>query len=580
MAAIPSFIGGKQSLRISVCMALALGLTIPVNAFTYAKLRVSANGATMWAPEVQLQLVDAGGTPTIDVDTATRYQTIDGFGGAFNELGWTAMSKYLSSEQIDGIMKELFDASGCNFNICRMPIGASDYAGQVFPTNATSTSGSAWYSLNETKNDTLMTKISIDHDTVCLIPYIKAALKYKPDLKIWASPWSPPSWMKTTNSYSGANGSTIIQTPTIFRAYALYLARAIKLFRAEGINLYALSFQNEPYSAATYPGCSWTGAQSRDFIKNYLGPVFGSEQLQCEIWSPTMNTGLVSEFKAFLDDPESAKYITTCCFQWEGKNAVTQVHADYPNLKIYETETECGTWAPTVNYWQYAENPTFHQMQYYFDNGANCYMQWNMVLETTGQSSWLWPQMAMISVDTARKTVKYNPQFYVAKHFSNYIRPGAQKIKTTSTSSKLQLAGFRNPDGTVVVVVDNVGTSALQATIKIGPQMTTASMPPKSFNTYVFSDNASVLPRPNKPGMSARHNDLIQVIKTGEAVVIMPKGRFFTIQLVSPAGQVRTSFSSTSGSPLMMQSGSMAPGIYVLKALIDGKSYQTHLLFQ
>jgi len=108
----------------------------------------------------------------------------------------------------------------------------------------------------------------------------------------------------------------------MLNAYALYLSKAVKLIQAEGVNLYGLSVQNEPYTVQSYPNCNWSAAEIRDFIKLYVGPRFMSDQVQCDIWSPTMNNAAFSEFSAWLGDQGSAQYIKTVCFQYEGQNAI------------------------------------------------------------------------------------------------------------------------------------------------------------------------------------------------------------------------------------------------------------------
>ena len=183
------------------------------------------------------------------------------------------------------VMKELFDTvSGCKFNICRMPIWASDFAVQTATLNK-------WYSLDDVVDDTAMNSINIARDKIYLVPFIKSAMAYRPDLKMWASPWSPPVWMKVNNAVAAAD---FIQTPTYLKAYGLYLAKAVNLFQAAGINLYGLSVQNEPYTDNSYPCCLCNrGADSR-FHQTLCGPTFVAQKVNCEIWSPTMNNSSVS----------------------------------------------------------------------------------------------------------------------------------------------------------------------------------------------------------------------------------------------------------------------------------------------
>jgi len=439
-----------------------------------------------------------------------------------------------------------------------MPIGASDY-------------GLNWYSLDETANDTLMTKINIDRDKPYLNQFIKAAMKYNPNLTMWASPWSPPTWMKTNGNYPGAN-SGFKQQATYLTAYALYFEKAIKLYREDGIKLTTLSFQNEPFSASAYPGCLWNMTQCRDFVKLYLGPRFEADQVGAEIWTPTMNNGDVNNFKTMLDDAGSAKYIKAACFQWEGKSAVAAVHVGYPNLRIFQTENECGN---AVNDWAYAESPTFYYMKFYFDNGANGYFQWNMILENGGRSTWGWAQNAMISIDTTLKVVRYNPQYYVAKHFSYYVMPGAKKIKTSGNYSNN--VAFKNPDGSVVVVLNNTSTSAISVGIRVGGQMVNAPLAAKSFITVVFS-NTTGTASSDRNFPSEKYSNPGRIERANGSLILRAQGNSLSAQLIGLNGNVLKTAYSESGKTVAFGIKSIPAGAYILKRVIDGRMFSEAVL--
>ena len=174
---------------------------------------------------------------TVTVNDANAYQTWEGFGGAFNEKGWS----YLTSQQMkDQAISLLFAKDGCNFAWGRIPIGASDYAMDR-------------YSLNETAGDTAMTNFSIARDKMRLIPYIQAAQAVKSNIRFWASPWSPPTWMKTGPynpntgaSHSNFDGGVMKSDDATLKALALYLVKFVQAYAAEGINVEVVSPQNEP----------------------------------------------------------------------------------------------------------------------------------------------------------------------------------------------------------------------------------------------------------------------------------------------------------------------------------------------
>ena len=392
---------------------------------------------------------------------------------------------------------------------------------------------------------------------------------YRPNLKIWASPWSPPKWMKVNDDVPAAD---FIQTPKMLNAYALYLSKAVKLIQAEGVNLYGLSVQNEPYTVQSYPNCNWSAAEIRDFIKLYVGPRFMSDQVQCDIWSPTMNNAAFSEFSAWLGDQGSAQYIKTVCFQYEGQNAIAAVHTSYPSLTLYETELECGS---GTNDWSYAEGTCFQQMLWYFDNYANGFMQWNMVLDQSNSSSWGWVQCGMITVDTAQKTVAFHPQHYCAKHFSYYVQPGAKRIKTSGTFTNQ--VGFKNPDGSVVVVANNNGTAALQMAVSLGTSVINVSAPAHSFDTYIFYDSASTGTQTLKPEASFQSPLPVKIIRSRNSITLVPRGLVFSAGIMRLDGRVEAVFSTNSGKSLTIRTDAMAPGVYFIKGMIDGKVFMAPL---
>lgn len=413
------------------------------------------------------------------IRTDQARQTIDGFGGCFNELGWEALT-ILSQAEKDILLKSLFDTiSGCRFNICRMPIGANDYAVD-------------WYSLNEQAEDFEMTKFSIERDKQRLIPYIKMAQKIRPDLAIWASPWCPPSWMKTNHHYACASnpqfndlsadrqGKEMVtqfrMEPNVLSAYALYLEKFIKGYEAEGITVSAIHVQNELNSCQNFPSCIWRPEDMAIFIGDYLGPKFAADNMKTDIWLGTIERPQIGRVDTILGDPKAKKFIKGVGFQWAGKGAIAAVHQKYPAMKLMQTETECGNGS---NDWSAAEH-TFGLMNHYFNNGANAYMYWNMVLNETGKSQWGWKQNSMITIDSKSKTVKYNPEFYLMKHLSAFVQPGAKYLPVEKGGENV--LAFRNPDSVILLCYNP--DDAKEMTFQVDDQLFTVKLASRSFNTF------------------------------------------------------------------------------------------------
>ena len=317
------------------------------------------------------------------------------------------------------------------------------------------------------------------------------------------------------------------------------------------------------------------GAQIRDFIKLYVGPTFVAQKVNCEIWSPTMNNSSVSEFNAFLGDSGSSKYISTVCFQYQGEDAIATVHADYPAKTLYETELECGSRA---NNWSYAEGTCFQQMQWYFTNGANGFMQWNMVLDQSNSSSWGWAQCAMITVDTIQKTATFHPQHYCAKHFSYYVKQGAERIKTSGTFTNQ--VGFKNPDGSVVVVANNTGTNATQLSVSLGTSVVNVAMPAHSFDTYVFYDSTNTGIERSTPSTSEQNPLPLTIIRSKNFITFIPHAREFYSRIVGIDGRAAATLSTHAGKAMTISMGAMAPGIYFVKGTVGGKTFTVPLFLR
>jgi len=414
----------------------------------------------------------------ITIDLLSLKQEIDGFGGAFNEKGWEALL-LLTPEERDKVMKELFDPQeGAKFNICRVPIGASDYA-------------ISRYTLDETENDFDMEDFSIERDKKYLIPYINAALEYKPDLKIWGSVWTPPTWMKTNGDFDSGE---MKDDPQVYEAFALYLARFVEEYNAENIDIYAVAVQNEPTIRTHYPSCIWTPEQFLVFIRDYMGPLFEERNMETEIMLGTIQDGYYTAYpETVLSDPVANSYVSIVGFQWEGLNSVAKTRSEYPDKKIMQTETECGNfhWKPGFdpdrpqNDWAYGVY-TWNKVKSYFDLGVNSYLLWNMVLDEEGKSidsERPWPQNAAVVVDKNTKEVIYTPMFYAFKHFTFFVEPGAQYV--TVDSKENNTIAFLNPDGELIIVLQNDEQNPKALSVCFGEYVFTITLPGMSWSTLV-----------------------------------------------------------------------------------------------
>ena len=339
-------------------------------------------------------------------------------------------------------MDEFFSEDGCAFNFCRIPVGASDYAVN-------------WYSHNEHEDDFAMEHFSIARDKKLLLPYIQEGLSRNPEMQFFASPWSPPTWMKFPKVY---NYGTLIWEKPYLQAYADYFVRFIRAYADEGVRIDQLHIQNEPCSTQKFPSCIWKGEQFREFIRDYLAPAFERAGISTEIWLGTINGPEVDERSPYtrygnyaglvLDDLVCREKVKGVAYQWAGKYAMQTTHEAFPELELIQSESECGD---GTNTWEYAFY-IFEMMHHYFACGASAYVYWNMALLPGGESSWGWRQNSMVTIEDGK--VIYNPEFYVMKHASHFIRRGARRLRLSGHWNAFALA-FENPDGSRVVLIQN-----------------------------------------------------------------------------------------------------------------------------
>jgi glucosylceramidase len=472
------------------------GMISPANAVLKAKWRSSTESAP-WANEVNLPITDySAGSSEILLDTAVKYQTIDGWGGSPNEVGTIALHR-LPEKLQDSVIGALFDTVwGCKFNMIRLPIACTDFSASSFsyddlPAGVTT--------------DYTMSRFSIDRDKPGTIAFTKRAQEINPELRVWGSPWTAPPWMKNNNKWeTGINNSdecAVKQTPEVLAAYALYFSKTVTAYKAEGLRFFALSFQNEPRVCQRFPSTRWSGgATMQNFMKNYLRPRMNADHPDVELWTPTMNVADTTYYAPMLND--TSNHITAACFQYEGINAIKWVNTRYPKLKKYATELVCGN---GTNLWSYAMTITFPDVKFYIENGAGGAFQWNLILEKNGESGPTTDsrQNCMIAMDTTIKRIKFTSQYYALKHFSYYIRPGSRIIKATGTFKNHVSA--KNTNGSIAVVAQNNNTTAQTVRIKFGTKMASASLPPSSFGSFLIYDSSAVstLPRTVMPGRVA-----------------------------------------------------------------------------
>lgn len=418
----------------------------------------------------------SGGDETLEL--SGEAQEVLGFGGCFNELGWDALLKAQENDRNE-FLKQLFDENECNFNFGRIPIGANDFSLE-------------WYSCDETDGDYELSHFNIERDKKYAIPFIREAQKYQKDFALFASPWSPPTWLKTKKAY---NYGRIRMEEKVLRTYADYFVRFVQAYAGEKIKIEQVHVQNEPMADQKFPSCLWYGEDMRVFIRDYLGPAFEKAGLDTEIWLGTIN-GPFNDFmmsqdaapfyeyfdgfaNTVLSDREARKYIKGVGLQWGGKHVIGQIADSYPNLRLMQTESECGDGKNTWEHMEYI----YGLMQFYFRHGAERYMYWNMALLEGGESTWGWRQNSLCVVNPENGALRLTPEFYLMKHLSHFVKRGAKVMRTKGIWTSNCIA-FKNPDSSIVITVGNFMDRSREFSFKNDDTAFSAEIKPHTVHTF------------------------------------------------------------------------------------------------
>ena len=444
----------------------------------------------------------SSGNADVTVDEASAAQTWEGFGGAFNELGWS----YLTSKDMqDQVIQLLFGRDGARLAWGRIPIGASDYAISRYTDDDTETDvPPSSDQSNRPPADTSLSKFSIDRDGQELIPYIKAAQVVNPDLRFWASSWTPPVWMKTGYKKDDGNGGTA-KHPSYYdggsmkdddatlTAHAQYFVKFIQAYRAQGISIEVVAAQNEPTYDLNYPSCLWDKATYTTFIGKYLGPAISSANLTTKIMLGTMSnssSGTDPDLAAaVLADSTAKGYCAVIGAQWDMLNQ-TKLSALKSSLPVWATEHKCGNypWDKT-KYKSTAPNDQAYGVESWglirdaiAKVGVTSYNAWNMVLDKLGKgidTSRDWAQNALLVANSGQVTA--TPAYYVFRHISQFVEPGAQVVGTSGGDA----LAFKNPDDSIVAVMFNSGAAKSTYTVSMGGKKLQLAMPASGWATVV-----------------------------------------------------------------------------------------------
>ncbi|MEI6603480.1 MAG: glycoside hydrolase family 30 protein [Clostridia bacterium] len=380
--------------------------------------------------------------PLIQIFQEAEYQTIEGFGAAFTEASSVTFDQ-MSPENQTKILDAYFNPqSGLGYSLCRTHINSCDFS-----------TGNYDY---VQEGDAELSVFDMTRDKSSLFPFILRATKVSnADFKLFASPWSPPAWMKT-NGQMNQGGKL---KPEFRTAWAAYFCRYIHEARKEGIPIWGVSVQNEPKAAQSWDSCIFTAMEERDFVRDYLGPALKEnnlEDIKIIVWDHNKER-VFERAKVYYSDPEAAKYIWGTGFHWYSGDHFENLqltHEFFPDKKLLFTEgcQECG-----IHFGSWATGERYgHDILGNLNHWAVGFVDWNIILDEQGGPNHVGNYCdAPIIADTKNDQLHFQSSYYYIGHFSRYIRPGAKRIGFSRFTDKLEVTAFKNPDMTVAVVVLN-----------------------------------------------------------------------------------------------------------------------------
>lgn len=404
---------------------------------------------------------------TIEVDTGKRFQEMVGFGAAITDSSAWLITNKISPAQRKALMQELFGGgNGLGLSFTRLSIGGSDFS-------------LTHYSLDDMppgQTDPELKHFTIAPNRADVIPVTKEALAINPKLRIMASPWSAPAWMKS-------NDNMIQGTlkPEAYPAFADYLHRYVAAYKAEGIPIFALTLQNEPhYEPKNYPGMRVDPAARAVFIGRHLGPLLAQHHPEVQIFEWDHNWDEPESPAQVLADPVAAKYISAIAWHCYGGDPKVQstLHAAHPDKDAYLTECSpyrrawfmtckenggtcpasldaISSWADTLAYFVRTEIIDTTR------NWGRGVLLWNLVLDENHgpRKGGCDVCRGIVNVNSVTGEITRGVEYYTMAHASRFVRQGALRVESSSGQDGLESVAFQNADdGSVALIVVNSAT--------------------------------------------------------------------------------------------------------------------------
>ncbi|WP_348799336.1 glycoside hydrolase family 30 protein [Flavobacterium adhaerens] len=417
---------------------------------------------------------------SVFVEPDITFQNFMGIGGAITDASAEVFAKLSKEKQEEFLNAYYTSDKGIGYSILRTSIHSSDF-------------GSKSHTYIQEGDKDLKT-FSIEPDQKFRIPMIKRAIATAGGkLLTYVAPWSPPAFMKNTNTM--LKGGVLL--PEYYQSWANYYAKFIKAYEKEGIPIWGTSTQNEPLATQTWESCLYTAEQERDFIKNYLGPTLKKEGLgnkKIIAWDHNRDL-MYQRANVIYSDPEASKYVWGLGFHWyetwtgaqQNFNNVRKVWEAYPSKNLMFTEGCIEKFdASRYQYWPNAERYGLAMIND-FNNGTTAWTDWNILLDQNGGPNHVGNFcFAPIHADITTGELIYTPSYYYIGHFSKFIKKEAKRVSSAVSRTTLSSTSFINPDGKVVTVIMNNSDAIVDYSLYVHNSKATLSIPAHGIQTLVY----------------------------------------------------------------------------------------------
>lgn len=408
---------------------------------------------------------------TIFINEKTHYQKIEGFGYTLTG-GSAALLYQLPLQKRKAILSELFGQgpNDLHINYLRISIGASDLDATVF----------SYDDLPVGETDMNLTKMSLANDQQYLIPILKEIQQLQPQLKLIATPWSPPIWMKDNGKTMGGH-----LLPKFYDTYAQYFVKYIQLMQKEGLNINAITIQNEPEHGGNNPSMLMTAMEQTNFIKKHLGPVFKKNHIETEIVIWDHNADHPNYPIEILNDSVAKSFVSASAFHLYlgDETALAKVHQAHPDKKIYFTEQWTGAKGT------FAGDFMWHMKHIVIGTMANwssMVLEWNLANDPQYGPHTLGGCTECLGALTVSETeVQRNVSYYIIGQVSKFIPAGSSRIGTNSRHPQIKSIAFKTPAGKIVLLVLNESKESV-VTINFEQKKYNFTLPEKSVSTIVW----------------------------------------------------------------------------------------------